>query len=100
LKNWEILLCGPNEKLQDFCGGIDGEPMIRAFMTVVWALHEETKTDDNKIRLIQTVHAHKTKECRVDSLRWWSRACNSDRWRRMLEESANGSATPTLGVGN
>lgn len=51
--------------------------MIRAFMTVVWALHEATA--DDKIRLIQTVHAHKTEECRFESLHWWSRSCNSDR---------------------
>ena len=75
-----VTACG----LQDFRGGIEGEPMIRAFMTVVWALHEATA--DDKIRLIQTVHAHKTEECRFESLHWWSRSCNSDREASVIVE--------------
>lgn len=73
-----VTACG----LQDFLGGMEGEPMIRAFMTVVWALHESTA--DDKIRLIQTAHAHKTEECHFESLHWWSRSCNSDREASVL----------------
>ena len=42
--------------------------------------------DNDKLSLIQTVYAHKTEECRLapESLRWWSRCCNSNREASIL----------------
>jgi hypothetical protein len=67
---------------QDFCGGEDGEPMIRSFVTLVWGVREAVAASDERVRLLQTVFAHKAEETEYagqTGLRWWSKTCKSDR---------------------
>ena len=66
--------------LQSFCGGeaVDGEPMSRSLLTLVWAVHDATRDAGERPRLVQEVFAHKSEERNIDELHWWSRCCNSD----------------------
>ena len=70
-----------------YCGAaVDGEPMIRSFVTFVWALYNATFQDEEESgpRLLQAVFAHKTEETHYGELHWWSRCCNSDREASIL----------------
>ena len=76
--------------LQSFSDGtaIDGEPMIRSLLAVVWGLYEAVCEPQNHEELIQVVHAHKTEDREIEGCRWWSRCCNSDREASILEAPA------------
>ena len=55
-----------------YCGAaVDGEPMIRPFVTFVWALYNATFQDNEEEsgpRLLQAVFAHKTEAVRIGEL--------------------------------
>ena len=63
--------------LQDFQGG--AEPMIGAFVALVWAVYDVIAPTEARVDLRQVVHAHKAETREYRGLEWWSRTCNSDR---------------------